>query len=513
MMRLSTWFLLSWSLLVLIMQLHLGSADVINVTASGSVSAAIPIFSPSGATSPGVYTAGLQTYAGSSAVEQQLLPLTLTAKSTSVSAIVLNATAIDITFVAAENASAYLSTLRVFQSSRGEFNTARAFAGAVLTSNSNVTTRLAVSTSPSEAYILLLQSTKNTTFGQYSLRTRGQGVDGIPGGLRVATLLLPGQSSVLGTIRDAATLTYIAQTSQMEGRNVSLFIFEEGKGRQVLNTAATALDTGFQPNQIVSPGGSSSVALNTSGQNVTIFAYASNSAMSNTLQAATTFTFDFTLTGSLATPAVPSVLATSGSTSFSATPSSGFVGNVLSQPGQDFNSATTRNAAAILGVAAVAPLPGTITGTAAQGPDGELRLGAFETPTVRPMPQLDGTIEVVGNPPTRNAIPPAGLPPAGLQVSPPPPLSSDTPMGAPTASQGQGGQVQSGSASNAPSMSPPPPATSTNQQPPPAPMDDSPPLMPIAMSPPPPQESIIMPPPVSDMPPATVLLPPPAGLN
>jgi len=48
-------------------------------------------------------------------------------------------------------------------------------------SSSNATVAKTVSTSPSEAYVLLIQSSSANTTGKYSLRTRGQGMDGIPG--------------------------------------------------------------------------------------------------------------------------------------------------------------------------------------------------------------------------------------------------------------------------------------------------------------------------------------------
>jgi len=60
--------------------------------------------------------AGLQTFAGKGpALTEPLVPVSLTKDATSVSAILQNSTSVEITFAAAGNASAYLSTVRQFQ--------------------------------------------------------------------------------------------------------------------------------------------------------------------------------------------------------------------------------------------------------------------------------------------------------------------------------------------------------------------------------------------------------------
>jgi len=64
---------------------------------------------------------------------------------------------------------------------RGDYNPGRAFGGSILMSSNNATVAKTVSTSPSEAYVLLIQSSSANTTGTYSLRTKGQGMDGIPG--------------------------------------------------------------------------------------------------------------------------------------------------------------------------------------------------------------------------------------------------------------------------------------------------------------------------------------------
>jgi len=63
--------------------------------------------------------AGLETFAGKGpALTESLVPVALTKDAASVSAIIINSTSVEITFAAAGNASAYLSTLRQFQASK-----------------------------------------------------------------------------------------------------------------------------------------------------------------------------------------------------------------------------------------------------------------------------------------------------------------------------------------------------------------------------------------------------------
>lgn len=421
-MRLNDCFL--WS--VLIFGLCGSNADVVTLSESGRPIAAVPIFTPSSTTAPGVYSAGLQTFAGDGqAIEESLVPVALTEDSSSVSAIMENCTAVEITFVAAGKASAYLSTLRQFQATGGEFNPGRAFGGIILTSSSNTTVAMHFSTSPSEPYVLLLRSSSGNTTGKYSLRTSGQEMDGISGGLRLATLLLPGQFSVLGTVANASSLTYVAQVSQMEGRNISVYFLAQGKGEQLLLSDYSTFPMNYQPNQIISAGQSSSYALSTSGQNFTVVAY-SKSAVSNFQgqaskeQNPTTFTFDFTMTGSPAVEVVPPLLLAQGASpsAFSVPTSSGLAGILVPQAGQDFSSTSTRNAAALLGVGAIAPLPGTVSGSGVQGPDGQIILGPFDTPSL-PMQNNGGNAENSGtqaNPPVHMVLPvlqPPAAPPAG----------------------------------------------------------------------------------------------------
>ena len=116
--------------------------------------------------------------------------------------------------------------------------------------------------------------------------------------------------------------------------------------------------------------------------------------------------------------------------------SSGLAGILVPQVGQNFNSQTTRAAAAILGIGAIAPLPGSQLGNAVQGPDGEIRLGPFDATPSLPPPNTAGNTERPGdgsgigsqNPGSGVGTGPPVPPSQGPAMSPQPGTNSITSM-------------------------------------------------------------------------------------